>query len=95
MLLLAGLDTIEEFNDASVQRVLGTDHEEAIVPDQLLENIRAMSQMVHRNADVGPNSLPHQRSQVVRRSVFSNPSTEGRTRSTIERRLRDWFSTGC
>ena len=63
---LAGLrHTVEEIYDSSLQRILGSDDEEPIVLDQLLEDLRSMSQMVRGDADVGPNGLPHQSIRVV------------------------------
>ena len=45
--MLAGLrHTIEEINDPSLQRILGTDDEESIFLDQLLEEFRSVSQVV-------------------------------------------------
>ena len=40
--LLAGLHAIEELDDSGFQGVLGADHEEARVLDQLFENFRAV-----------------------------------------------------
>jgi len=45
--LLAGLrHTVEEINDASLQRILGSDDEEPFLLDQLLEDFGSVSQMV-------------------------------------------------
>ena len=66
MPVLAGLrHTIEEINDPSFQRILGTDDEKPSSLDQLLEDLRSVSQMVCGGADVGPNRVPHQSVRVV------------------------------
>src|SRR4029077_13100985 len=48
---------IEELDDAGLQRVFGADDEQALVLDQLLEQLRAMAQVIRRGADVGPHGL--------------------------------------
>ena len=66
MALLAGSGyTVEEVNDSSFQRILGSDDEEPILLDRLLKDFRSMSQMVSGDADVGPNGLPHESIRVV------------------------------
>ena len=58
--------TVEEIYDSSLQRRLDSDDEQPIFLDQLFEDFRSMSQMVRRDAHVGPNGLPHQGTRVVR-----------------------------
>jgi hypothetical protein len=68
MALLASAGyTFEEVNDPSLQRILSSDDEEPIFLDRLLKDFRSMSQMVSRDADVGPNGLPHESIRVVPR----------------------------
>ena len=63
---LAGLrHTVEEINKPGFQRVLGAYDEEPISLDELLENLRSVSQMVCGDADVGPDSVPHQSLRVT------------------------------
>ena len=47
--------TVEELDDAGLQRVLGADDAEPLVLDQLLEDLRPVAQVVDRGADVGAN----------------------------------------
>src|SRR5258708_28622029 len=55
----AGLrHTVEEINDPGFQRILGADHKQSIFLDQLLDQLRSVSQMACGGADVGPNRRP-------------------------------------
>src|SRR6267378_5242367 len=64
--LLAGSGyTVEKVNDSRVQRILGSDDEEPILLDGLLKDFRSMSQMVGRDADVGPNGLPYESIRLI------------------------------
>ena len=56
---------IEELHDASLQGVLGADDLQPVILDQLLEHLRAVSQVIHGGADVGPDSLGYQRLHIV------------------------------
>lgn len=56
---------IEELNYASLQRILSADDEQTIVPNQLFEQLRTVSQVVCGGADVGSNRLLHQSIQIV------------------------------
>lgn len=39
----SGRDAIEDLDDSGFKGILGTDHQEAIVPDQLLQDFRAVA----------------------------------------------------
>ena len=58
-------NTVEELDDAGLERVLGADDDQAVVCDQLLEDLRAMAQVVRRDADVRAHGLLHQGLGVV------------------------------
>ncbi len=63
---LAGLrHTVEEINDPSFQRILGTHDEKPIALDQPLKDLRSVSQMVGGDTDVRPNGMPQQSVRVV------------------------------
>ena len=48
---------IEEINHARLQRVLRSDDEEAVVLNQLLQNLGAVTQVIHRRPDIGAHCL--------------------------------------
>ena len=64
---------VEELHESSVQGILGADHDKASVLDQSLENLRAVAQMVHRNADIGSNGVPHEGIHIVRKFGLEQP----------------------
>ena len=92
---------VEKINEAALQRIFGADDQEAVFLGQLLEDLRSMSQMVCGGANVGPNSVPHQRIRVVPEVGFeqrfhgwpnaANDRTE--TPRLIIRRLLQFFQS--
>ena len=52
---------VEEVNYARLQRVLRTDNEKSLILDQLLQNLRPVTQMIHRSADIGAHRLLDER----------------------------------
>ena len=59
------LHSIKEVDDARFERVLGADDDEALLLNQLLQDIRAVPQLAGGDADVGAHGLPHERLLVV------------------------------
>jgi OOP family OmpA-OmpF porin len=57
--------TVEEIHDARLQRILCANHEEAISLDQLLQDLRSVSQVICGGADVCPHGLSHQGIRIV------------------------------
>ncbi len=54
----AGLrQAFEEVDHAGLQRILGADDQQAVVLDQVHQNLRAVAQMVGRGLDVGADRL--------------------------------------
>src|SRR5579862_5341861 len=52
---------VEELDDAARERVFRPDHEQLLVQDELLEDLRAVPQVIHRGTDVRTHGLAHQR----------------------------------
>ena len=56
---------VEELDHARLQRILGAHDDQAIVLDQLLEDLRAVAQVIYGGADIGPNCLCDQCISIV------------------------------
>jgi hypothetical protein len=56
---------LEEIDAACLERVLGTDDQQAAGLDQTLDDLRSMTQMADRYADVGANRVPHEGGGIV------------------------------
>ncbi len=56
---------VEKIHHSGFHRILGADHQEPVVADQLLQDVRAVPQLADRSGDVGPHRLSHQRLPVV------------------------------
>ena len=48
--------TVEELDNARVERILGAYHQQSFILNQVLEQLRSVTQMVHRRADVGAHA---------------------------------------
>src|SRR5882724_11399892 len=59
---------VEEVDLAGFQRVLGTDDQQAVLVDQLFEDLRAVAQVIRGDADVGADRALDQR-RVVRARI--------------------------
>src|SRR4026207_2328810 len=57
--------TLEEIHDSGLQRIFGTNHEEASLLDSRLEDFRSVPQMGCGDADVAADGVPHERFRVV------------------------------
>src|SRR6266404_6002723 len=79
--------SVEEIDDAGLQGVLGADDHESGLLDELLNDVRAVPQVLHRRLDIGANRRTARRSCLS--SVASRLSTDGRIKSTMECKLRD------
>ena len=58
--LLILRQTIKKLHDSRFQTILGTHDKQPIMLNQLLENFRAVAQMINRRTDVGSDSLMDQ-----------------------------------
>src|SRR5687768_15774678 len=56
---------LEEIHDPGLERILCTDDEQAIIPDQLLEELRPMPQVIDRSPDVRAHRLLDERVDIV------------------------------
>ena len=65
MLTSSDLPTLEEFDEAGLQRVLRTHHPEASLLDQLFQHLGPVPQVIHRGPDVGPHRLLNQRVAIM------------------------------
>src|SRR5580704_2902813 len=63
--LTRGRQSIEEINHTGLQRVLGANHQEPGFLNELLDDIRAVPQILHRRADVGANRSTAQGMQIM------------------------------
>src|SRR5690606_26757 len=48
---------VEEIDEARLERILGTDDDETLVLNQLLEHFRAVAQVASRDANVRPHGV--------------------------------------
>src|SRR5262249_56108726 len=69
---------IEEGNHTGLERVLRTDHEQPVVLDELLEQLRAVAQVIGRHADVGAHGLLLQSLPVARWRSVLEQALDGR-----------------
>src|ERR1035437_6151458 len=56
----------EELDDSGLHGILRADDHETVLPDELLEHLRPMPQMIHRGLDVRACRLLHERIRVSR-----------------------------
>ena len=86
-------NAVEELDDAGLERVLGADDQQAVVAGSAARGSpsRGAGGRPRRGCWRARPAAPAHRGRAAARSRAA-PSTDGRTRSTIERRLRDWSS---
>jgi hypothetical protein len=68
---------VKELDIAGLKGVLGSNDEKPIVPDQLLEKSRTMSELVHRCADVRSDGFTHEGRTVTPKLRREKPFDRG------------------
>ena len=63
----ANRQSVEEFYHPGLERVFGAHDQQLIFLDQLLEDLRSMSQMICRGLNIRPNGVLHQSVRVTSR----------------------------
>ena len=58
------ITVLEELDNSRLERVFRADDQQPGLPDQPLQQLRAVPQMVHRHADIGSNRLAHERVRI-------------------------------
>lgn len=56
---------IKESDHTCFQRILGSNHEQTVFLDQLLKDVGAMRQVIHRCPNVGPHGLTYQHIDII------------------------------
>ena len=62
---MAAVTRSQKLDQTGFQGVLCPHHSKSLILNQLLEYLRPMPQVIHRGADIRPDSLGYQRLQIM------------------------------